>query len=86
MNPWSERPSLTGQDPADPRRSGSGDEYPQAIADDYPGWGVKHEGGHWTAWCPAITVHARTAAELRGAIEEAILPDDTAPGSGAAGY
>lgn len=51
------------------------DEYPQAIADDYPGWGVKREDGRWIAWCPAITVHASTAAGLRAAIEQAISGD-----------
>jgi hypothetical protein len=50
-------------------------EYPQAVADDYPGWGVEHTDGRWTAWCPAITLHAPTAAELRAAIERAISPD-----------
>lgn len=40
------------------------DEYPQAIADDYPGWGVIYEDGLWTAWCPAITVHASSACAL----------------------
>ena len=55
---------------------GSGDEYPQAIADDYPGWGIEHEDGQWTAWCPAITVHAPTAAGLRAAIEHAITSED----------
>jgi len=56
------------------------DEYPQAIADNYPGWGVKHHDGHWTATCPAITVHADTASGLRAAIEHVISPDDTSPG------
>jgi hypothetical protein len=51
------------------------DEYPQAIADDYPGWGVQHADGQWAAWCPAITVHAASAAELRAAIERVISPD-----------
>jgi hypothetical protein len=55
---------------------GSGDEYPQAIADDYPGWGIKHEDGQWTAWCPAITVRTSTAAGLRAAIEHTITDDD----------
>jgi hypothetical protein len=54
---------------------GAGDEYPQAIADDYPGWGIEHHNGQWTAWCPAITLHAPTAAGLRAAIEDAISPD-----------
>ena len=53
-----------------------GDEYPQAIVDDYPGWGVKHTDGQWTAWCPAITVHATTATALRAAIEQTLTTDD----------
>lgn len=58
---------LTGGDP-----DASG-EYPQAIADDYSGWHVRHHhNGRWTAWCPAITVHATTAPALRAAIEQAI--------------
>ena len=57
------------------RPAGASDEYPQAIADDYPGWGVGHTDGQWTAWCPAITLHAPTAAGLRAAIERAISPD-----------
>ena len=55
--------------------SPAGDEYPQAIADDYPGWGVKHADGQWTAWCPAVTVHASTAAALRAAIEQTLTSD-----------
>jgi hypothetical protein len=55
---------------------GGEDEYPQAIADDYPGWGIEQEDGRWTAWCPAITVHATSAAALRTAIEQAITGDD----------
>jgi hypothetical protein len=55
---------------------GDGDEYPKAVADDYPGWGIKHEDGQWTAWCPAVTVHASSAAGLRTAIERAITGDD----------
>lgn len=51
-------------------------EYPVAIADDYPGWGVTYEDGRWTAWCPAVTVHADTAAGLRAAIEHAITGDE----------
>ena len=48
------------------------DEYPQAVADDYPGWDVRHhDDGQWTASCPAITVQATTAAGLRAAIERA---------------
>jgi hypothetical protein len=57
------------------RPIGCEDEYPQAI-DDYPGWGIEHEDGRWTAWCPAITVHATSAAALRAAIEQAITGDD----------
>jgi hypothetical protein len=57
--------------------SGSSEEYPQAIAEDYPGWGIRHHDGQWTAWCPAITLHAPTAAALRAAIEDAISPDNT---------
>jgi hypothetical protein len=57
---------------------GRGDEYPQAIADDYPGWGIKHEDCQWTAWCPAVTVHAATTAGLRAAIEHAITDGDHA--------
>ena len=56
------------------------DEYPQAIADDYPGWGVEHGNGQWTAWCPAVTVHATTAAGLLAAIEQAITGDGADPG------
>ena len=52
------------------------DEPPQAVADDYPGWGIEHRDGQWTAWRPAITVHALTAAGLRAAIERAITGDD----------
>jgi hypothetical protein len=55
--------------------SPASDEYPQAIADDYPGWGVERTDGQWIAWCPAITLHALTAAELRAAIERVISPD-----------
>ncbi|HCU96698.1 MAG TPA: hypothetical protein DHU96_29860 [Actinobacteria bacterium] len=51
------------------------DEYPQAIADDYPGWGIKYDDGRWAAWCPAVTVHATTATALRAAIEKAITGD-----------
>jgi hypothetical protein len=54
------------------------DEYPQAVADDYPGWEVGHAGGRWTARCPALTLHASTAAGLRAAIERAICGDDPA--------
>ena len=52
------------------------DGYPQAIADDYPGWGITYESGCWTAWCPAVTVHASTSAGLRAAIEYAIDGDE----------
>jgi hypothetical protein len=54
----------------------AGDEYPQAIADDYPGWGIEHMDGQWTAWCPAVTVYAPTATALRAAIDQAITGDD----------
>jgi len=57
------------------RHPGPVDEYPQAIADDYPGWSITHHDGQWTAWCPAVTVHATTAAALRAAIEQAITSD-----------
>jgi hypothetical protein len=56
----------------------NGDEYPQTIADDYPGWGIKHEDSQWTAWCPAVTVNAASAAGLRAAIEHAITCGDQA--------
>ena len=47
-------------------------EYPQAIADDYPGWTVtRGYAGRWTAACPAVT-----AADLRAEIEHAITGDD----------
>lgn len=59
---------VTGSDPPDDGPDG----YPQAIADDYPGWGVTHANGRWTAWCPAVTVAADTADDLRAAIEQAI--------------
>lgn len=52
------------------------DEYPQVIAGEYPGWGVRWADGRWTAWCPAVTVHAATAAALRALIERAIGGDD----------
>ncbi len=52
-------------------------EYPQAIADAYPGWEVWLQDGQWTAWCPAVTLHAPTSAGLRAAIEAAISPDRT---------
>ena len=57
---------MTASDP------GPWDAYPQAIADDYPGWAVERQDGQWTAWCPAVTVHATTATGLRAAIEQAI--------------
>jgi hypothetical protein len=47
-------------------------EYPQAVADDYPGWDITCDEGQWTARCPALTLHAPTAARLRAAIEFAI--------------
>jgi hypothetical protein len=52
------------------------EEPPQAIADDYPGWEVRFTGGRWTAWCPAVTVNATTAAEIRAAINCTICGDD----------
>jgi hypothetical protein len=55
---------------------GTPDEYPQAIADDYPGWEVTCDDGQWTAWCPAVTVHADSAAALRAVIEHAITGED----------
>ena len=54
-------------------------EYPQAIADDYPGWDVRHDGHLWTATCPALSLQAHTAAGLRAAIEQAINPDSEEP-------
>ena len=30
----------------------------------------------WTAWCPAMTIHATSAAALRVLIEQAITGDD----------
>ena len=45
------------------------------VADDHPGWAVEREDGQWTAWCPAITVHATTSAGLRALIEQAITDD-----------
>ncbi len=50
-------------------------EYPQAIADDYPGWDITCDHGQWTARCPALTVCAPTSAGLRSAIERAIGDD-----------
>ena len=54
---------------------GCEDEYPQAIADDYPGWAVERENGQWVAWCPALTVQSTTAAGLRVLIEQTITGD-----------
>ena len=59
---------VVGSDPP----NDSPDRYPQAIADDYPGWAVTHANGRWSAGCPAVTVPADTAGELRAAIEQAI--------------
>jgi hypothetical protein len=56
-------------------------EYPQAIADDYPGWYIQHHNGHRTACCPAITVHATSSAALRAAIEYTISDDNSHDGS-----
>jgi len=47
-------------------------EYPQAVADDYPGWRITCDDGQWTARCPALIIRAPTAARLRAAIERAI--------------
>jgi hypothetical protein len=47
-------------------------EYPQTVADDYPGWDITCDDGQWTARCPALTLHAPTATRLRVAIERAI--------------
>jgi O-methyltransferase involved in polyketide biosynthesis len=47
-------------------------EYPQAVADDYPGWHITCYDGQWTAQCPALALRAPTAAPLRAAIERAI--------------
>lgn len=69
---WLSPHTVVTADPDELRAALSQDEYPQAIADDYPGWGVEHQDGQWTAWCPAITVHADTAYGLRAAIEHAI--------------
>jgi hypothetical protein len=58
-------------------------DYPQAIADDYPGWTITSQHGIWAASCPALTVHADTPDGLRAAIEQAINPghdDDPAHG------
>jgi hypothetical protein len=54
------------------------EEYPQAIADEYPGWEVSYHDGRWAASCPAVTVTATTPAGLRAAIERAISPDGPA--------
>ena len=62
--------------PAAPGTGSHPEEFPQAIADDYPGWQVRHDNEQWTAWCPAVTVHAATAAGLRAAIKYAICGDD----------
>jgi len=59
---------------------GGSEEPPQAIAEDYPGWGIEYHDGQWTAWCPAITIHAATATELRAAIEQAISGDEATGG------
>ena len=69
---WLSPHTVVTADPDELRAALGRDEYPQAIADDYPGWGVKHHNGQWTAWCPAMTVHADTAYGLRAAIEHAI--------------
>jgi len=69
---WLSPHTVVTADPDELRATLHHDEYPQAIAEDYPGWGVKHQDGQWTAWCPAMTVHADTAYGLRAAIEHAI--------------
>ena len=51
-------------------------DYPQTIEDEFPGWGVRCEDGMWTAWCPAVTIHAASAAALRVLIGQAIDGDD----------
>jgi hypothetical protein len=47
----------------------------------YPGWYIQHHNGHWTACCPAITVHATSSAALRAAIEYTISDDNSHDGS-----
>jgi len=69
---WLSPHTVVTADPDELRATLHQGEYPQAVADDYPGWGIKHQDGQWTAWCPAITVHADTAYGLRAAIEHAI--------------
>ncbi len=48
----------------------------QAVADGRPDWGIGHEGGMWTAWWPAVTVHAASPAALRAVTRQAIAGDD----------
>ena len=55
---------------------GGEDEIPQAIAGDYPGWGSSMKTASGRAWCPAVAVHAASAAALRAAIERAITGED----------
>lgn len=73
---WLSPHTVVTADPDELRAVLHQDEYPQAIADDYPGWGIEHRDGQWTAWCPAMTVHADTAYGLRAAIEHAINGDN----------
>ncbi|HEV2377667.1 MAG TPA: hypothetical protein VGS19_36585 [Streptosporangiaceae bacterium] len=54
-------------------------EYPQAIADDYPGWDIGYDGQWWTAACPAVQVQAQTPEGLRAALERVINPDAGTP-------
>jgi hypothetical protein len=51
---------------------GAAEDYPQAIADDYPGWAVTCHDDQWATRCPAVTAHTASAATLRAAIEHAI--------------
>jgi hypothetical protein len=51
-------------------------DYPQAIADEYPGWDVRETALGWVASCPAVTLTADGPAELRAAIERVICEGD----------
>ena len=55
---------------------GAEEDWPQAIADDHPGRAATCHNGQRAAWCPAVTVHAATAARPRAAIEHAITGDE----------
>ncbi|HEV2376812.1 MAG TPA: ATP-binding protein [Streptosporangiaceae bacterium] len=44
----------------------------QAIADDYPGWDISHDGHWWSATSPAVSVQADTPDGLRSALERII--------------